>query len=259
MKKSRNLLPMLWFLFGILHTAKLYAQEAPSLIEYQLASEAISDRSVSKSSAEHRVRFNHTLLSHKQENLQISLPDNRSYFFNKEKATIDKKGMRTWIGKLKDTKENFRVILSASLSGAVFGRIRTPEGDYQVNTIGNQTTLLDLRNPELKSMGYRDDTRVPHQQPSKKHSNHEASEVSQNTSMENNQSTQIDVMLLYSSEFSSAYGNNVSVKLNNFLALANQAMEDSGISAYYNLINPTANTAYPLSLNLSPNLPESPR
>ena len=229
MKKSIYLLPMLWLLFGVVHTARLYAQELPSLIEYQLASEVKSSRSVSNSSAEHRVQFNHALLSYKQQELQIGLPDNRSYIFTRDKANIDKKGMLTWIGKLKDTKENFRMILSSSSSGAVFGRIRTPEGDYQVNTIGNDTTLLDLRNPELKSMGYHDDTRIAYPPPSKKQPIREASEVLRNTSMENNQSTQIDVMLLYSSEFSAAYGSNVSVKLSNFMALTNQAMEDSGI------------------------------
>ena len=90
MKKSIYLLPMLWLFFGVVHTAGLYAQEAPSLIEYQLASEVISSRSDLKSSAEHRVRFNHALLSHKQQDLQISLPDNRSYIVTREKATINK-------------------------------------------------------------------------------------------------------------------------------------------------------------------------
>lgn len=138
-------------------------------------------------------------------------------------------GSVSWFGYLKQSGQGFRVSL---IKGENFlqGTIRTPEGQYKIQTRDQKLYLTDLEEKGLREVGTGpDDFKV--QAPDK--TKHPAAK-DQVPAVEDNTITTIDLMILYNQAFASRYpGTTLETRLNELVALSNQAYIDSRV--YINL------------------------
>jgi peptidyl-Asp metalloendopeptidase len=69
-------------------------------------------------------------------------------------------GTSTWIGYLNDEGKGYRVYVSQGDAG-VIGNIYTPDGAYNIETVGGQTVIVDLERSGLQTSGYKNDDVEP--------------------------------------------------------------------------------------------------
>jgi Metallo-peptidase family M12B Reprolysin-like len=82
------------------------------------------------------------------------------YEINHDNLVKHDDGSSTWMGYLDAEGKGYRVYLSEGSAG-LMGNIYTPDGTYNIETVGGQTLLVDLKNSGLQTAGYENDQAQP--------------------------------------------------------------------------------------------------
>lgn len=205
------------------------------------------------------IRFNRALHRLPQGSAaQFSLPRGISYDLVFDHSIDHPSGNVTWIGHLKDYGDDYRAVITSG-EGGVSGRVLTPDGEFLVETDADGEWLIDPQaagwTPAESEM---DDALIPvpeeliHKRlpdagpgtvPDEEPSIGETAQKDPlsaqldpggpaNVAADTTPAT-VDVMILYTPGLASRLGSGLSARLDQLVALSNQAYRDSGV--YINL------------------------
>ncbi|HCK80388.1 MAG TPA: hypothetical protein DIC59_02840 [Candidatus Competibacteraceae bacterium] len=172
---------------------------------------------------------------------RFSLPFGVSYELVYDGRQDHPSGNVTWSGYLREYGDDYRAVITFGEEGAS-GRILTPDGEFLIESDAGGEWLVDPQAAGLKPLEPGDDAVVPLpeglQMPlldSKRGAGavdrgHDARAVPMAA---DTTSATIDVMILYTPGLASRLGSGLSARLDQLVALSNQAYRDSGI--YINL------------------------
>jgi uncharacterized repeat protein (TIGR02543 family) len=191
---------------------------------------------------------------------RFSLPRGVSYELIYDNHVDHPSGNVTWSGYLKDYGDDYRAIITFG-DGGVSGRILTPDGEFLVETDADGEWLIDTQAAGLAPAGPGlDDALIPlpeqiHKRLPKNGPGAADGEGSSSgepvlkngslaplANLDEHESqataadatpTTIDVMILYTPGLASRLGGGLSARLDQLVALSNQAYRDSGV--YINL------------------------
>ncbi len=187
--------------------------------------------------------------------VHFSLPRGTRYEVVQDNQMTHRSGNITWVGYLKDYGNDYRSLITTG-QGRSFGRILTPDGEFLVESDESGTWLIDtqaagllpgdLQNDAIPSPFGREKTNLNQSAP--KGSAKQVAEpfgvvpnlTAQPQAVGN---TMIDVMLLYTAGMANRYGAGLSARLDNLIAIANQAYLDSQIQITLRLVR-TAQVNY---------------
>jgi len=205
------------------------------------------------------IRFNRALNRLPQgSTAQFSLPRGVSYELIFDHSIDHPSGNVTWIGHLKDYGDDYRAVITSG-EGGVSGRVLTPEGEFLVETDADGEWLIDTQAagwaPAESAM---DDALIPvpkelihkrlpdagpgtapDEEPStgetvkKAPLSNQLDPGDQAATTADTTLATIDVMILYTPGLATRLGTGLSARLDQLVALSNQAYRDSGI--YINL------------------------
>ncbi len=99
--------------------------------------------------------MNELSVSQLGEKVTLDLPIGQ-YTVNHDNAVQHQDGSSTWIGYLDNEGKGYRVYLSQGKAG-VMGNVNTPDGAYDIETVGGKTYLVDLARSGFKPGGYHND------------------------------------------------------------------------------------------------------
>jgi len=241
------------------------AAVAPSMAVAKEIPEALLEKSLDPNSdiesnkpasVSYPVEFNAAALANVPLNAEVdvSLPGAGDFRVVHDNTLAGDLGATTFVGYLKDFGDDFRMIVTYSPSGAQ-GQILTPYGMYLIKTIGRQQWLIDVDGSDLHhvvpvandGLGGKDQapasaiagavvqTRV-------------AAGVGATTSPASTSiaaaavagatKTRIDVLVVYTPGMETRYGgvDQVQTRIQNLVALANQAYIDSGVDISLRLV-----------------------
>ncbi|GAB4217035.1 MAG: hypothetical protein Fur007_18270 [Rhodoferax sp.] len=149
-------------------------------------------------------------------------------------------GNKTWIGYLRDYGKDYRVILTIG-DAASTGRILTPNGEYWLITQAGQTWV---QNPQaagvLPAPNLIDDGLIPNVPPSSVAP--ASTDAPTGDATPTPQST-VDVMVLYTPSLATQLGAGVQARLDQLIAISNQAYIDSEVAITLRLVH-TEQVAY---------------
>jgi hypothetical protein len=174
--------------------------------------------------------------------VRFSLPRGARYDVIQDNRMVHRSGSVTWVGYLKDYGDDYRVLITTG-QGRSFGRIFTPDGEFLVESDESGTWLIDAQAAGLTPGDLTNDA-VPspfggattNPKPAvPKRLAPQATEPSKATADLTAQpqaagNTTIDVLLLYTAGMASRYGAGLPARLDNLIAIANQAYLDSQVS-----------------------------
>ncbi|MGB2679983.1 MAG: reprolysin-like metallopeptidase [Candidatus Competibacter sp.] len=164
-------------------------------------------------------------------------------------------GNVTWVGYLKDYGNDYRALITTG-QGRSFGQILTPDGEFLVESDESGTWLIDaqaagltpgdLMNDAIPSPFDRETTDPiqPYSRSLARQMNNPLEAMANFTVQPQAASnTTIDVMLLYTAGMANRYGAGLLTRLDNLIAIANQAYLDSQILITLRLVR-TAQVNY---------------
>ena len=223
-----------------------------------------------------RVNFDLPRMTSLQPGAEVSLsvPGHGSYDVVYDETRATDRGASTWVGHLKDYGTDFRVIITSGPEGSL-GNILTPSGELELTMTGNQQWLVDRAGSGLNSLvSKHTDTvhpavdslinaataKVPSLQAAGAGttSGTGTTTTATTTTTTTVPATVIDVLVLYTPGFVTQRGAQWRLRLDQLVALANQAYVDSGVSIRLRLVatqqvayadNTYNTTALPLLLN----------
>jgi hypothetical protein len=139
----------------------------------------------------------------------------------------------TWVGHLKGYADDYRTLITTSGDHSV-GRIATPEGNFQIDTVNGITTLTDLNRAGVRLHAFGDDALST---PNARHAAARMQAAADPAASETGAATNsvIDVLVLYNPSFVTATGNAQNA-IANLISVANQAMLDSGVAVTFRLV-----------------------
>lgn len=174
-----------------------------------------------------------------QANARFSLPRGVTYEVVYDSRQQHPSGNVTWTGYLKGYGDDYRAVITFG-SGGVSGRILTPDGEFLVESDQDGEWLVDPQAAGLTPLGAsEDDARIA---PSKVIERARAQAAINTDVVRQKGATAlapdttpvtIDVMILYTPGLASRLGSGLSARLDQLVALSNQAYRDSGV--YINL------------------------
>ncbi len=217
-------------------TVELFSPAAATGIQTMRAGRAEAGRKA--------VRFNRAIADlPPSAKARFSLPRGVSYELVYDSRQDHPSGNVTWSGYLKDYGDDYRAVITFGSEG-VSGRILTPDGEFLVESDADGEWLIDTQAAGLKPMEPGDDDAViPLPEEVRKHlPTHGGGDYFPVDSKQDNQAvvmaatttpTTINVMLLYTPGLASRLGSGLSARLDQLVALSNQAYRDSGV--YINL------------------------
>ena len=202
------------------------------------------------------VEFNAAALSHVPVNgeVDVSLPGAGDFRVIHDSTLAGDLGSTTFVGYFKDYGDDFRMIVTYSPSGAQ-GQISTPYGLYLIKTIGRRQWLIDVDGSGLQrvvptsndGLDQHDESPAaamegePVRQalaavPSA--STTSVSKLITAGSSADADKTRIDLLVLYTPGLEVNYGgvDHVRTRIQNLVALANQAYIDSGVDIALRLV-----------------------
>ena len=139
----------------------------------------------------------------------------------------------TWIGHLKGYGTDFRTLITSS-GDHIVGRIATPAGNFHIETIDGMTTLLDVDRAGLRLHHFDDASLMPpRSRPIRAPAAADATPVTLSAGAAD--VSTIDVLVLYNAGFALATGN-AQNQIATLIAVANQAMLDSGVKITFRLV-----------------------
>jgi hypothetical protein len=140
----------------------------------------------------------------------------------------------TWIGHLKGYADDYRTIVTTSGDYSV-GRVSTPEGNFLIETREGATTLLDLSRAGAKLRPFGNDDLLPPRAAAAAAAGKQRSAHQDTSAAPASGNSLIDVLVLYNPSFVTATVNPQSA-IANLIAVANQAMIDSGVAITFRLV-----------------------
>ena len=210
------------------------------------------------------VRLNLAEIVAVRENSEVALNlpgvGNMPVVFERSEATDN--GNTNWIGYLRDWGTDYRVVLTYGAEGT-FGRILTPDGEFQLESYAGQQWLVDIAASGLSGhYSLQPDAILPPAaavEIADKHavamagaSKNQAASASKTTTASTTTATSsttapattptdqntatIDILILYTDGLAARLGSGLSVRIDNLLALSNQAYIDSGIKARLRMV-----------------------
>lgn len=236
------------------------AESSPELF----LSEATSHRALQAGqTGREAIRFNRALNRLPQgSTAQFSLPRGVSYKLVFDHSIDHPSGNVTWIGHLESYGDDYRAVITSG-EGGVSGRVLTPEGEFLVETDADGEWLIDpqaagwapaeseiddalIPIPENVihkrlpggGSGTEPDDEPSTSEPAKKDplSNQLDPGDQANATADATPAT-IDVMILYTPGLASRLGSGLSARLDQLVALSNQAYRDSGIYITLRLVH----------------------
>jgi Metallo-peptidase family M12B Reprolysin-like len=202
------------------------------------------------------VEFNAAALANVPINgeVDVSLPGAGDFRVVHDNTLAGDLGATTFIGYLKDFGDDFRMIVTYSPSGAQ-GQILTPYGMYLIKTIGPQQWLIDVDGSDLHHVvpvgndGLGGQDQAPASAIAGEAvqagvaaaagaTTNAVSNSSAAAAVASNAKTRIDVLVAYTPGLESGYGgvDQVQARIQNLVALANQAYIDSGVDIVLRLV-----------------------
>jgi len=140
-------------------------------------------------------------------------------------------GDTTWIGYFKGYGTDYRIFITVGAYGAS-GLIVSPDGEFSLTPGGDQEWLRDQKQAGFQPVApSADDTRA---QPKAALAASGASFAADFAAASENST--IDLMLVYTPGMAQRYGAGLSARLNNLVAIANQAYIDSGVGITLRLV-----------------------
>ncbi|MBK9950681.1 MAG: hypothetical protein IPP10_03890 [Candidatus Competibacteraceae bacterium] len=176
-----------------------------------------------------------------QAKARFSLPRGVSYELVYDNRQDHPSGNVTWSGYLKDYGDDYRAVITFGEHGAS-GRVLTPDGEFLIESDAAGEWLIDTQasgltpvepgeNDALIPLPEHLKKRIPRNKPG---AGVEGGRDAQAVPMAaDTTSATIDVMILYTPGLASRLGSGLSARLDQLVALSNQAYRDSGV--YINL------------------------
>lgn len=173
--------------------------------------------------------------------VSFTLPGNRgSHALVMERLETSASGSVTWVGYLKGHGKSYRAILTAGAdeAGGAFGRILTPEGEFQLESANGAQTLVDTAATGMRArIGTHADARVPAIAAGLL-ATASARRIQAQAAVPTPQSV-IDLMVLYTPGLLASLGSvaTIQTRLDNLVAVANQAYLDSEVAIRLRLVH----------------------
>lgn len=178
-----------------------------------------------------------------QAKARFSLPRGVTYELVFDGRQDHPSGNVTWSGYLKDHGDDYRAVITFGSEG-VSGRILTPDGEFLVESDADGEWLIDAQAAGLNPLEpSEDDALIPLPEDIQKRLPKRGRGDSTPTDGERDRQAvafaadttpaNIDVMILYTPGLASRLGGGLSARLDQLVALSNQAYRDSGV--YINL------------------------
>jgi hypothetical protein len=178
-----------------------------------------------------------------QAKARFSLPRGVSFDLVYDGRQDHPSGNVTWTGYLKDYGDDYRAVITFGAEG-VSGRIMTPDGEFLVESDPDGEWLVDTQAAGLTPMEVGEDAIIPlpedaHKRLPKRERGGSAPAGGERDGQAvafaaaDTTPVDIDVMILYTPGLSSRLGSGLSARLDQLVALSNQAYRDSGV--YINL------------------------
>jgi hypothetical protein len=139
----------------------------------------------------------------------------------------------TWVGHLKGN-DDYRTLITTSGDHSV-GRIKTPEGNFQIETSDGLTTLTDVKRAGMIVPSLGNDALVAPHARSAAAAKAARSRADLPVNDAGTANSVIDVLVLYNASFATATGNPQNV-IANLIAVANQAMIDSTVLITFRIV-----------------------
>jgi hypothetical protein len=185
----------------------------------------------------------------------VSLPGAGDFHVVHDNTLAGDLGATTFVGYLKDYSDDFRMVVTYSPDGAQ-GQIFTPFGLYLIKTIGRQQWLIDVGGSGLRRPTPAGNDGVDHhgEPPSSSIQGESvqsavagavgatakaAASPTSAAAVTDADKTRIDVLVLYTPGLETEYGgaDRARIRVQNLVALANQAYNDSGVDIVLRLVN----------------------
>jgi len=187
--------------------------------------------------------------------VDVSLPGAGTFRVVHDNTLAGDLGATTFVGYLKDFGNDFRMMVTYSPSGAQ-GQISTPYGMYLIQTIGRHQWLIDVNGSGLRrvvpaandGIGHHDDDSAATMESESVRTAAAnaptatmaaaAKLAASGTVAASNNKTRIDVLVVYTPGLETRYGgvDQVQTRIQNLVALANQAYTDSGVDISLHLV-----------------------
>jgi hypothetical protein len=187
--------------------------------------------------------------------VDVSLPRAGTFRVVHDNTLAGDLGATTFVGYLKDFGDDFRMMVTYSPSGAQ-GQISTPYGMYIIQTIGRHQWLIDVNGSGMRrvvptandGIGHHDDVPAAAMESDSMRTAAAnvptatmaaaAKLVASGAVAASNNKTRIDVLVVYTPGLETRYGgvDQVQTRIQNLVALANQAYTDSGVDISLRLV-----------------------
>ncbi|MGB2682264.1 MAG: reprolysin-like metallopeptidase, partial [Candidatus Competibacter sp.] len=177
-----------------------------------------------------------------QAKARFALPRGVTYELVYDHRQVHPSGNVTWSGYLKDHGDDYRAVITFGVQGT-FGRIVTPDGEFLIESDAAGEWLVDPQTQGLTPAPLEhDDAKIPlpaevekrlpknrrgKSAPGDKPFEQAVAQAGETTPVD------IDVMILYTPGLASRLGSGLTARLDQLVALSNQAYRDSGV--YINL------------------------
>lgn len=185
--------------------------------------------------------------------VEVKLPGAGKFHVIHDNTLAGDLGATTFVGYLKDFGNDFRMVVTYSPSGAQ-GQISTPYGMYLIKTVGSRQWLIDVNGSGLRHVvpagndGVDQGGKAPTSiidgaaaqaaaAASAVTSTSTAANQAAPATVASTDQTRIDVLVLYTPGMESSYGGTAQIetRVQNLVALANQAYVDSGVKIVLHL------------------------
>lgn len=207
-----------------------------------LASDARAQRSYpgeAPAKASWPVSFNVEQLKNVPLNSEVALnlPDGRKLSVVHDRAATSDNGNYTFVGYIRDQGTDSRVVLTAGPDGNAYGTINLPSGEIRLESSGGNQWLVDVQKSGISYPEHMR-PRIPPASAMKAASAAGSSTFTPTVAAAAGD-TSIDLMLVYSPGMVNRLGGTGAVKarLDNLVAVTNQAMIDSQVQINLRLVN----------------------
>jgi hypothetical protein len=192
------------------------------------------------------VRFNRDLLGLAAgQSAWFTIPNGYGYEVVHDDRQVHPNGDVTWVGFLQGYDKDYRVLITVG-KDAVFGTILTPEGPFLIESHGTGQQLIDVKAAGLSPHPFGDDA-IPApvesddasllDLPLDPDSDSVPSAEYQALGSAAATNTTVDLIILYTPGMASRYGSGLTTRLNNLVALGNQAYADSDVAINLRLVH----------------------
>ncbi len=175
------------------------------------------------------------------EDIELALPNRTLYHAHLDRIERHSNGDQTWIGHLVEASNSYRVIITSG-ANATIGRINTPNGEFLLEPQPDHPDVLILVDAEhagyTPALNWREDGLTHPYDASIKASPPIAADLAGSNTV-----ATIDLMVLYTPELVSRYGN-ADTLINQLVTVANQAYLDSQVYITLRLVH-TGQVNYP--------------